>query len=80
MLYSENAAHSMNMSWTLGAALSLAINKDMFNGSKACGTCVMYRGVVRHVMAVPELHWACTSMAGVTIQGCCMQALAAGLG
>ena len=42
--YSEDAARSMNMSWTLGAALSLAINKDMFDSSKACGTCVMYRG------------------------------------
>ena len=34
----------MNMSWTFGAALSLAINKDMFDSSKACGTCIMYKG------------------------------------
>ena len=42
--YSENRAGTMNLTWTTGAALSLAINSDMFNGSKACGMCVMYRG------------------------------------
>ena len=42
--YSENRAGTMNLTWTTGAALSLAINSDMYNGSKACGMCVMYRG------------------------------------
>ena len=42
--YSENRAGTMNLTWTTGAAVSLAMNSDMFNGSKACGMCVMYRG------------------------------------
>ena len=42
--YSENRAGTMNLTWTTGAAVSLAMNSDQFNGSKACGMCVMYRG------------------------------------
>jgi hypothetical protein len=33
-----------DLAWTTGAAVSLAINSDQFDGSKACGMCVMYRG------------------------------------
>ena len=73
--YSENAAHSMNMSWTLGAALSLAINKDMFDGSKACGTCVMYRGVWMGFCCMPRID------AGISLNTeLLMQVLVAGLG
>ena len=42
--YSENRAGTMNLTWTTGAAVSLAMNSNQFNGSKACGMCVMYRG------------------------------------
>lgn len=34
----------MNLTWTTGAAVSLALNGDQFSGSKGCGLCVMYRG------------------------------------
>jgi hypothetical protein len=65
----------MNMSWTLGAALSLAINKDMFDGSKACGTCIMYRGV----WAESCMH-ACCVAAGLSLRRAAHAGTGGGIG
>lgn len=42
--FNENRANTMNLSWTTGAAVSLAINNDQYAEGKSCGLCVMYRG------------------------------------
>ena len=42
--FNENRANTMNLTWTTGAAVSLAINNDQYAEGKSCGLCVMYRG------------------------------------
>ena len=54
--FNENRANTMNLSWTTGAAVSLAINNDQYAEGKACGLCVMYRGRLR-----PGRPFSCTA-------------------
>ncbi|KAK9902216.1 hypothetical protein WJX75_007899 [Coccomyxa subellipsoidea] len=42
---SENYANAMHLPWAAGAAVSLALNRDQFDDSRACGLCIMYRGI-----------------------------------
>jgi hypothetical protein len=43
--FSENYANTNHMAWTTGIAGTVALNRAHFDDGKACGACIMYRGV-----------------------------------
>ena len=53
--FNENRANTMNLGWTTGAAVSLAINNDQYAEGKSCGLCVMYRGRLCPLLASNRL-------------------------
>ena len=42
--YGANFADTVNLDWSTGTELTVAMNDDQFDGGLACGLCVMFRG------------------------------------
>jgi hypothetical protein len=42
--FNENYANLMSYPWSQGTMVTIAINREQFDNSKGCGTCIMYRG------------------------------------
>lgn len=41
--YGKNFADTLGAEWSTGVQTFVAINRDQYNNSKACGQCIMYR-------------------------------------
>lgn len=41
--YGKNFANTLGLEWSTGVQTLVAMNRDQYNNSKACGQCIMYR-------------------------------------
>ena len=48
--YGNNFANSLSAEWSTGVQTFIAINREQYNNSQACGLCIMYRSALLYVM------------------------------
>ena len=41
--YGKNFANTLTADWSTGVQTFVAINREQYNNSEACGQCIMYR-------------------------------------